>query len=140
MIQGNQNKLDKNQNGKIDPQDFKVLRGEKEERDMDRPTVKDRLKRYNSTPKKPPVKQVGEMGKPSLKAKFEAAMQKQYKSRPENMKEDIRSVLTELPSKEVRVLSKKKPLKSMSKKSSIFEKITDAVPPLYGFKLKNKNN
>jgi hypothetical protein len=26
----------------------------------------------------------GEMGKPSLKGKFEAAMQKQWKSRPEN--------------------------------------------------------
>jgi hypothetical protein len=26
----------------------------------------------------------GEMGKPSLKGKFEAAMQKQFKSRPEN--------------------------------------------------------
>ncbi len=55
----------------------------------------------------PKKKEVGEMGKPSLKAKFEAAMQKQYKSRPENMKEDIRSVLTELPSKEVRVPVKK---------------------------------
>lgn len=32
----------------------------------------------------PKKKEVGEMGKPSLKAKFEAAMQKQYKSRPEN--------------------------------------------------------
>ena len=76
MMQGNQNKLDKNQNGKIDPQDFKMLRGEKEERDMDRPTVKDRLKR-DIAPKKPPVKQVGEMGKPSLKAEFEADMQKE---------------------------------------------------------------
>jgi hypothetical protein len=57
-MQGNQNKLDKNQNGKIDSQDFKMLRGES--------------------------KEVGEMGKPSLKAKFEASMQKQYKSRPEN--------------------------------------------------------
>lgn len=57
MMQGNQNKLDKNENGKIDSQDFKMLRAKKE---------------------------VGEMGKPSLKAKFEAAMQKQYKSRPEN--------------------------------------------------------
>lgn len=56
-MQGNQNKLDKNENGKIDSQDFKMLRAKKE---------------------------VGEMGKPSLKAKFEAAMQKQYKSRPEN--------------------------------------------------------
>ena len=55
-MQGNQNKLDKNQNGKIDSQDFKMLRGES--------------------------KEVGEMGKPSLKAKFEASMQKQYKSRP----------------------------------------------------------
>jgi len=57
-MQGNQNKLDKNQNGKIDSQDFKMLRGES--------------------------KEVGEMGKPSLKAKFEESMQKQYKSRPEN--------------------------------------------------------
>jgi hypothetical protein len=56
-MQGNQTKLDKNENGKIDSQDFKMLRSKKE---------------------------VGEMGKPSLKAKFEAAMQKQYKSRPEN--------------------------------------------------------
>lgn len=32
----------------------------------------------------PKKKEVGEMGKPSLKSKFEAAMQKQYKSRPEN--------------------------------------------------------
>ena len=76
MMQGNQNKLDKNQNGKIDPQDFKMLRGEKEEREMDRPTVKDRLKR-DIAPKKPPVKHVGEMGKPSLKAEFEADMQKE---------------------------------------------------------------
>lgn len=56
-MEGNQTKLDKNENGKIDSQDFKMLRSKKE---------------------------VGEMGKPSLKAKFEAAMQKQYKSRPEN--------------------------------------------------------
>jgi hypothetical protein len=56
-MQGNQSKLDKNENGKIDSQDFKMLRSNKE---------------------------VGEMGKPSLKAKFEASMQKQYKSRPEN--------------------------------------------------------
>jgi len=59
-MQGNQSKLDKNQNGKIDSQDFKMLRSKKE---------------------------VGEMGKPSLKAKFEASMQKQYKSRPENLME-----------------------------------------------------
>ena len=56
-MQGNQSKLDKNENGKIDSQDFKMLRSKKE---------------------------VGEMGKPSLKAKFEAAMQKEWKSRPEN--------------------------------------------------------
>jgi len=60
MMQGNQSKLDKNNNGKIDSQDFKMLRSKKE---------------------------VGEMGKPSLKAKFEASMQKQYKSRPENQME-----------------------------------------------------
>ena len=92
-MQGNQTKLDKNENGKIDSQDFKMLRSKKE---------------------------VGEMGKPSLKAKFEAAMQKQYKSRPENMKESFRSVLKELPSKEVMILSKKKSPKlsaMMSKKS-----------------------
>jgi hypothetical protein len=111
----------------------------KETQEIERSSLKDKIKQASKY-KKASLKEVGEMGKPSLKAKFEAAMQKQYKSRPENMKEDIRSVLTELPSKEVRVLSKKKPLKSMSKKSSIFEKITDAVPPLYGFKLKNKNN
>jgi Cu/Ag efflux pump CusA len=86
-MQGNQSKLDKNENGKVDSQDFKMLRAKKE---------------------------VGEMGKPSLKAKFEASMQKQYKSRPENMKEDIRSVLTELPSKEVRVPVKNKSSKSPS--------------------------
>ena len=59
-MQGNQSKLDKNDNGKIDSQDFKMLRSKKE---------------------------VGEMGKPSLKAKFEESMQKQYKSRPENKME-----------------------------------------------------
>ncbi len=59
-MQGNQSKLDKNENGKIDSQDFKMLRSKKE---------------------------VGEMGKPSLKAKFEESMQKQYKSRPENKME-----------------------------------------------------
>jgi hypothetical protein len=67
----------------------------------------------------PKKKEVGEMGKPSLKAKFEAAMQKQYKSRPENMKENIGSVLTE-SWKEVRVPVKKKSSKlsaMMSKKS-----------------------
>jgi hypothetical protein len=52
-MQGNQSKLDKNDNGKIDSQDFKMLRSKKE---------------------------VGEMGKPSLKAKFEAAMQKKFDS------------------------------------------------------------
>jgi SOS-response transcriptional repressor LexA len=109
MMQGNQSKLDKNQNGKIDSQDFKMLRSKKE---------------------------VGEMGKPSLKAKFEAAMQKQYKSRPENMKEDLRSELKELPSKEVKVLSKKKPLKSMSKKYSFSEKVIDVTPTLFGFGIK----
>jgi len=108
-MQGNQSKLDKNQNGKIDSQDFKMLRSKKE---------------------------VGEMGKPSLKAKFEAAMQKQYKSRPENMKEDLRSELKELPSKEVKVLSKKKPLKSMSKKYSFSEKVIDVTPTLFGFGIK----
>jgi hypothetical protein len=61
MMQGNQNKLDKNQNGKIDSQDFKMLRGES--------------------------KEAGMGSKPSLKAKFEASMQKQYKSRPENQME-----------------------------------------------------
>ena len=91
-MQGNQSKLDKNENGKIDSQDFKMLRSKKE---------------------------VGETGKPSLKAKFEAAMQKQYKSRPENMKENIGSVLTE-SWKEVMVPVKKKSSKlsaMMSKKS-----------------------
>jgi hypothetical protein len=109
MMQGNQSKLDKNDNGKIDSQDFKMLRSKKE---------------------------VGEMGKPSLKAKFEASMQKQYKSRPENMKEDFRSELKELPSKEVKVLSKKKPLKSMSKKYSFSEKVIDVTPTLFGFGIK----
>ena len=52
-MQGNQSKLDKNENGKIDSQDFKMLKSKKE---------------------------VGEMGKPSLKAKFEAAMQKKFDS------------------------------------------------------------
>ena len=99
-MQGNQSKLDKNDNGKIDSQDFKMLRSKKE---------------------------VGEMGKPSLKAKFEASMQKQYKSRPE---------LKELPSKEVKVLSKKKPLKSMSKKYSFSEKVIDVTPTLFGFGIK----
>lgn len=68
----------------------------------------------------PKKKEVGEMGKPSLKAKFEAAMQKQYKSRPENMKENIGSVLTE-SWKEVRVPVKKKlpKLSSMMSKKSM---------------------
>ena len=35
---------------------------------------------------------VGEMGKPSLQSKFEAAMQKQYMSRPENKKRKIASL------------------------------------------------
>ena len=108
-MQGNQSKLDKNQNGKIDSQDFKMLRSKKE---------------------------VGEMGKPSLKAKFESAMQKEWKSRPENMKEDLRIELKELPSKEVKVLSKKKPLKSMSKKYSFSEKAIDVTPTLFGFGIK----
>jgi hypothetical protein len=58
----------------------------------------------------PKKKEVGEMGKPSLKAKFEAAMQKQYKSRPENkapLKEDIKKTMTESWS-EVKVPVKKK--------------------------------
>jgi len=108
-MQGNQSKLDKNQNGKIDSQDFKMLRSKKE---------------------------VGEMGKPSLKAKFESAMQKEWKSRPENMKEDLGIELKELPSKEVKVLSKKKPLKSMSKKYSFSEKVIDVTPTLFGFGIK----
>ena len=58
----------------------------------------------------------------SLKAKFESAMQKEWKSRPENMKEDFRSELKELPSKEVMVPVKKKPLKSMSKGSMKMER------------------
>lgn len=68
----------------------------------------------------PKKKEVGEMGKPSLKAKFEAAMQKQYKSRPENMKENIGSVLTK-SWKEVRVPVKKKlpKLSSMMSKKSM---------------------
>lgn len=111
MMQGNQSKLDKNENGKIDSQDFKMLRSKKE---------------------------VGEMGKPSLKAKFEASMQKQYKSRPENIKESFRSSVKEgvgeaiasnlvssaerLAGGAKRVMekmsgSKPKLLKSMSKKS-----------------------
>jgi hypothetical protein len=48
----------------------------KEPKDYKKPSVKDRLKR-DSAPKKAPVKQVGEMGKPSLKAEFEADMQKE---------------------------------------------------------------
>jgi hypothetical protein len=38
--------------------------------------------------KNPDQGKVGEMGKPSLKSKFEAAMQEQYMSRPENKKKD----------------------------------------------------
>jgi len=45
-------------------------------KDYKKPSVKDRLKR-DSAPKKAPVKQVGEMGRPSLKAEFEADMQKE---------------------------------------------------------------
>lgn len=52
----------------------------------------------------PKKKEVGEMGKPSLKAKFEASMQKQYKSRAEN---------------KIKLMEKKSPKLSamMSKKS-----------------------
>lgn len=42
----------------------------------------------------------GEMGKPSLKGKFEAAMQKQYMSRPENQAKNFKPSLkkaVELP-------------------------------------------
>jgi hypothetical protein len=68
----------------------------------------------------PKKKEVGEMGKPSLKAKFEAAMQKKFdsdnkKKAPEykssmmqNKNEYIGSVLTKLPSKVVMVPVKKK--------------------------------
>jgi hypothetical protein len=38
--------------------------------------------------KNPDQGKVGEMGKPSLKSKFEASMQEQYMSRPENKKKD----------------------------------------------------
>jgi hypothetical protein len=122
----------------------------KEAKEVERTSLKDKLKQV-SPEKKAPLKKVAEMGKPSLMPKFEAAMQKERdfvlnrakqreESGKENKKEYFGSVLKELPSKEVMVPIKKKPLKSMSKKSSIFEKITDAVPSLYGFKLKNKNN
>ena len=40
--------------------------------------------------KKMPSEKVGEMGKPSLKNKFESSMQKQFKSRPENKDPKIR--------------------------------------------------
>lgn len=79
----------------------------KEVKDYEKPSLKDKLKQYGKE-KKSPLKEVGEMGKPSLRANFESAMQKQYKSRPENMKEKFGSELKELPSKEVKVPSKKK--------------------------------
>ena len=50
----------------------------------------------------PKKKEVGEMGKPSLKAKFESAMQKQYKSRPENkapIKDSLMMSENKVPSK-----------------------------------------
>jgi hypothetical protein len=82
----------------------------------------------------PKKKEVGEMGKPSLKAKFEAAMQKKFdsdnkKKAPEykssmleNKNEYIGSVLTKLPSKIVKVPVKKKISKlsaMMSKKNRL---------------------
>lgn len=48
----------------------------KEPKDYEKPSVKQKLKQYSAN-KKAPVKQVGEMGKPSLKAEFEADMQKE---------------------------------------------------------------
>jgi hypothetical protein len=132
-------------------------------KDYEKPSVKQKLAQSSSKKKVG----VGEMGKPDLKAGFESAMQKERntvlnraKERDKDpdwyKKEAIREALSRGPKekltrfvKDVRedvapdILKKdiyKKPLKSMSKKSSIFEKITDAVPPLYGFKLKNKNN
>jgi len=67
----------------------------------------------------PKKKEVGEMGKPSLKAKFEAAMQKQYKSRPDNkapLKDNIGKTMTE-SWKEVMV-----PIKKKSSKLSMMTK------------------
>jgi hypothetical protein len=93
----------------------------KETQEIERSSLKDKIKQASKY-KKASLKEVGEMGKPSLKAKFESAMQKEWKSRPENMKEDFRSELKELPSKEVMVPVKKKPLKSMSKGSMKMER------------------
>ena len=113
-------------------------------KDIKKPSVKEKLAR--SSAKK---KEVGEMGKPSLKAEFEADMQKERDFVLNRAKQREEA---EMGSKEkmIRMASRDKKgallnskgakLKSMSKKSSIFEKITDAIPPLYGFELKNKNN
>jgi hypothetical protein len=110
MMQGNQNKLDKNQNGKIDPQDFKMLRGDRKEAgDIDKPSLKDKLNQYNKA-KKSPLKEGTEMGKPSLKAGFESAMQKErdFVLNRAKKREDMAS---DIFKKDIY----KKPLKSMSK-------------------------
>ena len=57
----------------------------KELKEIEKLSIKEKLKQYR--PEKKASKEVGEMGKPSLKAEFEDAMQKQYKSRPENQME-----------------------------------------------------
>lgn len=48
----------------------------KESKDIQKPSLKDKLKQYNKD-KKDPLKGGTEMGKPSLKAGFEDAMQKE---------------------------------------------------------------
>jgi hypothetical protein len=73
----------------------------KETQEIERSSLKDKIKQASKY-KKASLKEVGEMGKPSLKAKFEDAMQKQYKSRP-----DSKEVMTE-SFKEVKVPIKKK--------------------------------
>lgn len=122
----------------------------KEARDYEKTSLKDKLKQY-STVKKAPLKEITEMGKPNLKAKFEAAMQKERdfvlnraKQRDQNpdwyrkeaireslirgdkgnMKEYFRSVLKELPSKEVKVLVKKEGIgKEMAEKKYLKPRI-----------------
>jgi hypothetical protein len=106
----------------------------KEPKDYEKPSVKQKLKQYSAN-KKAPVKQVGEMGKPSLKAEFEADMQKErdFVLKRAKQREEAEKMIRMAP----KAAGKGAKLKSMSKKS-ISEKIIDGIPTLLGFKVKDK--
>jgi hypothetical protein len=105
----------------------------KEPKDYKKPSVKQKLKQYSAN-KKASVKQVGEMGKPSLKAEFEADMQKErdFVLKRAKQREEAEKMIRVAPR-----AGKGAKLKSMSKKS-ISEKIIDGIPTLLGFEVKDK--